>query len=101
MVNRIFIAVASILSSGVLAYAHLMLYWEIQSGKVRPTEGIAQIHASLPLLKDGQVLGFGLLFFGLFCASMVFTLTKKNMATFACFVLIMLFIWVRMWMGGS
>ncbi|WP_114751755.1 hypothetical protein [Pleomorphovibrio marinus] len=99
MVNRIIIAFASILSSGVLAYAHLMLYWQIQSGNIQPTEEIAHIQSSLPVLERGQLLTFGLLFFGLCCASLVLTFLKKHKTTFACFVVTMLLIWVRMWAG--
>jgi hypothetical protein len=101
MVNRIIIALASILSSGILAYAHLVLYWEIHSGKVRPTEGIAHIHASLPILKDGALLTFGLLFFTLFCASLIFTIKGRLKFLFACFVCVMVLIWVRIWAGGT
>ena len=100
MINRIIIALASILSSGVLAYAHLMLYWQIHSGKPQPTAGVAHFHSSLPVLKDGTILTFGLLFFALFCASLTCTIKGKHKITFACFVGVMVLIWVRLWVGG-
>jgi hypothetical protein len=100
MINRIIIALASILSSGVLAYAHLLKYWEIKTEKETPFSVNIHINTTLPVLDDTVVLVFGLLFLTLFFASLVFAIKGKTKTTFACFVGVMLLIWIRLWAGA-
>jgi len=100
MLNRIFLSLASIGTSLVLAYAHLSQWWRSGEETTTPTP-LDSIHfyAGEMILSPNALLGFGLIFLLVGICSVVFTFLKKGKWVFFCFVATMILIWVRLAAG--
>ncbi|MCC5935993.1 MAG: hypothetical protein JJU34_01810 [Lunatimonas sp.] len=101
MANRWFIAFAALLTSIVLAYAHLKVYFEFIQGKEQPIpEGIMQFHGTEPVLSPMATLAFGLVFAMLAVGAAYFSLLSKHREVFFVLVICLLMIWVRLLAGA-
>lgn len=101
MANRWFIAFAALLTSLVLAYAHLKVYLEFLQGKeYRIPEGINQFHGTEQVLSPTTTLTFGLVFFVLAVGAAYFSFRSRHKEVFFVLVACLLTIWVRLLAGA-
>lgn len=102
MLNRIFLSLASIGTTLVLAYAHLSQWWisadESESSNPTPVDSI-HFYTGEMILSPNALLGFGVLFFLLGICSLVFSILKKWKVVFFSFVAAMILIWIRIMAG--
>lgn len=104
MINRLIISLASILSSLVLAYAHLREGWKMRSGLDSDNTEIPEnIHILSPtgVISETAAFVFGFLFLVIGLLSLIFSLLKYWHAVFFCFVAAMLAIWIRVMVGAG
>lgn len=103
MINRLIISLASILSSMVLAYAHLKEWWKIRSGLQSDSDIPQSIHilSKTSLISPQATLVFGLLFLVIGLLSIIFSWLKYWHMVFFCFVAAMLTIWARIMVGAE
>ncbi|HLT08078.1 MAG TPA: hypothetical protein VK014_11155 [Cyclobacteriaceae bacterium] len=103
--NRIFLAFAAILSSGIFAYSYLKewisIYIQGQPLVLRPTNEIAYpyYHQNAELYLTVTLI-FGMIFLLLLLASLYFLFTNNQKKIFYTFVLTMLFILALMINGA-
>ncbi|WP_209330671.1 hypothetical protein [Lunatimonas salinarum] len=102
MINRWFIAFAALLTSLVLAYAHLKVYLGFLQGKQPyiPT-GIRQFHGTEQVISPVGTLIFGLIFLSLAIAAMYFSVKSKHRKVFFVLVCSLLVIWFRLLAGAT
>lgn len=102
MLNRIFLSLASIGVSLVLAYAHLSQWWlsREETVKAKPIKiDNIHFHAGEMVLSSDSLLVFGVLFLLVGICSVVVTLLRKWNIVFFCFVAAMVLIWIRITAG--
>lgn len=102
MLNRIFLSLASIGTSLVLAYAHLYQWWI--SGEETETKTASSLdnihfHADGMVLSPNALLGFGIVFLLIGISSLVCSIFGKWKGVFICFVAAMILIWIRISAG--
>jgi hypothetical protein len=102
MLNRIFLSLASIGTSLVLAYAHLSQWWirgdESHSPNPTPVDNI-HFYTGEMVLSPNALLGFGVLFLFVGISSLVCSILSKWKGVFLCFVVAMILIWIRISAG--
>ncbi|MFC4870070.1 hypothetical protein [Negadavirga shengliensis] len=104
MINRLIISLASILSSLVLAYAHLKEGWKIRNGLDPDNAEIPEnIHilSTTGVITETAAFVFGFLFLIIGLLAILFSWLKYWHAVFFCFVAAMLAIWVRVMVGAG
>lgn len=102
MINRIFLSLASIGASLVLAYAHLSQWWisSKETNSPKPTQADSiHFYTGEMVLSPNALLTFGILFLLIGISSLVFSILGKWKGVFLCFVVAMILIWIRISAG--
>nr|MBI1231287.1 hypothetical protein [Cytophagales bacterium] len=102
MLNRIVLSLASIGTCIVLAYAHLLQWWQTKdriSPKDYPEVDNVHFFTTEMVLSQTGLFGFGALFLVTGVLAAVFSILGKWKGVFLCFVAAMILIWIRIAVG--
>lgn len=99
MINRLFVYIAALATSSILAYAHLRTYLDHISDGVSPiSEKMPQIHGSM-VLSPEMMLVFGVVFLLLSILAAYYSLRSDTSKVFFVLIITLVLVWIRLIAG--